>query len=130
MNPSHDRGAKAVLPSLCPCPPEPARARARARVRARTRVPWTRRSLQNARLTARLRTGPLPGPSARSRGSVGRLATRSRGEISAGAVKGMNNKLKLTVRKAYGLRTLKATEVALTHAIGDLAEPPTAHRFC
>jgi transposase len=29
---------------------------------------------------------------------------RARGEISAGAVEGLNNKAKLTTRKAYGFR--------------------------
>jgi transposase len=55
---------------------------------------------------------------------------RARGEVSSGAVEGMNNKLKLTVRKAYGYRTFRATEVALYHALGDLPEPPVTHRFC
>lgn len=55
---------------------------------------------------------------------------RARGEVSAGAVEGMNNKLKLTIRKAYGFRTFKATEVALYHALGRLPEPPQTHRFC
>lgn len=55
---------------------------------------------------------------------------RARGEISTGVVEGMNNKLKLTLRKAYGFRTFEATEVALYHALGHLPEPPTPHRFC
>ena len=39
--------------------------------------------------------------------------------------------LKSTVitRRAYGLRTFKATEIALYHALGALPEPPVAHRF-
>jgi len=55
---------------------------------------------------------------------------RAKGEISAGVVEGINNKLKLTIRKAFGFRTFKATEVALYHALGNLPEPPTPHRFC
>lgn len=54
---------------------------------------------------------------------------RARGEISAGAVEGLNNKLKLTTRKAYGFRTFKAAEIALYHAMGDLPEPRGTHRF-
>ena len=50
--------------------------------------------------------------------------------ISLGAVEGLNTRLKLTVRKSFGFRTLKATEIALYHAMGDLPEPPTTHRFC
>lgn len=55
---------------------------------------------------------------------------RARGEISAGCVEGLNNKLKLTLRKSYGFRTFPAAEVALYHALGRLPEPPTHHRFC
>lgn len=36
----------------------------------------------------------------------------------------MYNKLKLTFKKAFGFRTLAATEIALYHALGDLPEPP------
>ncbi len=55
---------------------------------------------------------------------------RAKGSISAGPVEGQNNKLKLTVRKAYGFRTFKATEIALYHAMGDLPVPEDTHRFC
>jgi len=55
---------------------------------------------------------------------------RARGEISAAAVEGLNNKLKVTTRKAYGFRTFRALEIALYHALGDLPEPKLTHRFC
>lgn len=55
---------------------------------------------------------------------------RARGEISAGAVEGLNNKLQVTLRKSYGFRTFNAAETALYHALGRLPEPPTTHRFC
>lgn len=55
---------------------------------------------------------------------------RARGEISAGIVEGLNNKLKLTLRKAYGFRTFEAAQTALYHALGDLPEPEDTHRFC
>jgi transposase len=55
---------------------------------------------------------------------------RAKGLVSLGAVEGLNNRLKLTVRKAFGFRTFKATEIGLYHAMGDLPEPPTTHRFC
>ena len=55
---------------------------------------------------------------------------RARGEISAGAVEGLNNKLKLTTRKAYGFRTFRALEIALYHSLGHLPEPKLTHRFC
>lgn len=54
---------------------------------------------------------------------------RARKEFSAGVVEGMNNKLKLTTRKAYGFRTFKITEIALYHALGGLPMPELNHRF-
>ena len=55
---------------------------------------------------------------------------RARGTISAAAVEGLNNKLKLTTRKAYGFRTFHALEIALYHTLGDLPQPQVTHRFC
>lgn len=55
---------------------------------------------------------------------------RARGTISAAAVEGLNNKLKLTTRKAYGFRTFRALEIALYHSLGHLPEPKLTHRFC
>jgi transposase len=54
---------------------------------------------------------------------------KARGMISAGIVEGLNNKLKVTFRRAYGLKTFKATEIALYHALGHLPEPEFTHRF-
>ena len=50
--------------------------------------------------------------------------------ISSGVVEGLNNRLKLTLRKAYGFRTFEAVEVALYHTLGDLPEPEWTHEFC
>jgi transposase len=55
---------------------------------------------------------------------------RAKGEISSGAVEGMNLKVKLTMRKAYGFRTLKCLQIALYHELGKLPEPEYFHRFC
>jgi len=55
---------------------------------------------------------------------------RARGQISAGAVEGLNNKAKLTTRKAYGFRSYTCLEIALYHTLGDLPEPIVTHRFC
>jgi len=55
---------------------------------------------------------------------------RARGEISAGAVEGLNNKAKLTTRKAYGFRSYRCVEIALYHTLGHLPEPEVTHRFC
>lgn len=55
---------------------------------------------------------------------------RARGTIALGAVEGLNNKLKVITRRAYGFRTFEKAEVALYHTLGDLPEPEHAHRFC
>ncbi|MEW6743728.1 MAG: transposase [Planctomycetota bacterium] len=54
---------------------------------------------------------------------------RARGEVSAAAVEGLNNKLKVITRRAYGFRTFEATQVVLYHNLGALPEPETTHRF-
>ena len=51
-------------------------------------------------------------------------------EFSSGIVEGLNYKIKLTLRKAYGFRTLEAAEIALYHTMGRLPEPELAHKFC
>jgi transposase len=55
---------------------------------------------------------------------------RARGTVSSGSVEGLNNKAKLTIRKAYGFRTYEAIEIALYHTLGDLPEPNFPHEFC
>lgn len=55
---------------------------------------------------------------------------RARGTISAAAVEGLNNRLKVITRRAFGLRTFKATQIALFHTLGGLPEPRHVHRFC
>lgn len=54
---------------------------------------------------------------------------RARKQFSSGVVEGLNNKAKVTMRKAYGFRTFRATEIALYHALGNLPEPPGTHTF-
>ena len=55
---------------------------------------------------------------------------RARGQVSAGAVEGLNNKVKLVTRKSYGFRTAKVAKLALLHNLGHLPEPKRTHRFC
>ena len=55
---------------------------------------------------------------------------RAKGAISAGIVEGLNNKVKVTTRNAYGFRSFRTAEVALYHALGKLPEPEFTHRFC
>ena len=55
---------------------------------------------------------------------------RAKGEISAGAVEGLNNKVRVVTRRSYGFRTYEAMELALYHSLGHLPEPESGHRFC
>ena len=54
----------------------------------------------------------------------------AKGAVSSGVVEGLNNKVKVTTRKAYGFRSYKAIRLALYHNLGGLPEPEHAHRFC
>ena len=55
---------------------------------------------------------------------------RAQGEISAGAIEGLNNKIRVITRRSYGFRTFEAMEVALYHTLGRLPEPESTHRYC
>lgn len=48
---------------------------------------------------------------------------------SSGAVEGMNRKLNLITRRAYGYRNYEVLKVALFHTLGHLPEPERTHRF-
>jgi transposase len=54
---------------------------------------------------------------------------RAKGEISSGAVEGLNNNIRVVTRRSYGFRTYDAMEIALYHTLGRLPEPESAHRF-
>ena len=54
---------------------------------------------------------------------------KARKAYSSGAVEGLNNKVKLVIRKSYGFRTDEALELALYHSLGKLPEPRLTHRF-
>ena len=54
----------------------------------------------------------------------------AKGAVSAGSVEGMNGKAKVTTRRSYGFRTVKAAEIALYHTLGHLPEPELTYRFC
>ena len=56
---------------------------------------------------------------------------KARGEVSTGATEGLNNKIRVVTRRAYGFRTYKAMEIALYHNLGKLPEPNEfTHKFC
>jgi len=48
---------------------------------------------------------------------------KAKGELSSGAVEGLNNKIRVVTRRSYGFRTYKAMEIALYHNLGRLPEP-------
>jgi transposase len=54
---------------------------------------------------------------------------KAKKEFSSGIVEGFNNKAKVTMRKSYGFRTFRITELALYHALGKLPEPKLTHEF-
>lgn len=55
---------------------------------------------------------------------------RAREAVSLGATEGMNNKLKVVTRRAYGFRSPHVVKIALYHTLGHLPEPEGTHRFC
>lgn len=54
---------------------------------------------------------------------------RAKKTISSGVVEGLNRKINLTTRKAYGFRSFEVLKIALFHSMGDLPEPKFTHRF-
>lgn len=54
---------------------------------------------------------------------------RAKKQFSSGIVEGLNNKVKVTIRKSCGFRTFRVTEMALYHSLGKLPEPELTHRF-
>jgi transposase len=56
---------------------------------------------------------------------------KAKGEISSGAVEGLNNKIRVVTKRSYGFRTYDAMEIALYHTLGKLPEPNEfTHKFC
>jgi len=50
-------------------------------------------------------------------------------EYSSSVVEGLNNKVKLVTRKAFGYRKYETIKLALFHTLGRLPEPEHAHSF-
>ena len=50
--------------------------------------------------------------------------------FNSGVVEGLNRKVNVATRKAYGYRSEEIYRIALFHTLGDLPEPPTTHKFC
>ena len=49
---------------------------------------------------------------------------------SSGVVEGLNRKVNLVTRKAFGFRSYEVLEIALFHTMGELPEPELTHSFC
>jgi transposase len=49
--------------------------------------------------------------------------------LSSGVVEGLNNKAKVTMRRAYDFRTFQTLELALYHSLGKLPVPESTHDF-
>ena len=54
---------------------------------------------------------------------------RAKKQFSSGVIEGLNNKAKVTMRRAYGYRTFRIAELSTYHVPGRLPEPKLAHRF-
>ena len=53
----------------------------------------------------------------------------AKSQLSSGTVEGFNNKVKLTMRKAYGFKSSNSLKISLYHALGDLPVSQTPHRL-
>ena len=54
---------------------------------------------------------------------------KAKKQYSSGTVEGLNRKVNLVTRKAYGFRRYETLEIALFHTMGKLPEPESTHRF-
>jgi hypothetical protein len=54
---------------------------------------------------------------------------KAKKNVSSGIVEGLNSKLKLTFKKAFGFRTYQVTEIQLYQTLGNLPVPEFTHKF-
>jgi len=54
---------------------------------------------------------------------------KAKKQYSSGTVEGLNRKVNLVTRKAYGFRHYETLEIALFHTMGKLPEPKSTHSF-
>lgn len=55
---------------------------------------------------------------------------KAKKQYSSGVVEGLNRKVNLVTRRAFGFRSYEVLKIALFHTMGDLPEPESTHRFC
>ena len=68
-------------------------------------------------------------PSASSGIIQGNGDFKAKKAYSSGVVEGLNRKVNLVTRKAFGFRSYETLEIALFHTMGELPEPELAHKF-
>jgi transposase len=73
------------------------------------------------RQTLRSRIEPMKKVARMLRGHRGLILNyfKAKKQFSSGVVEGLNNKAKVTMRKSYGFRTFRITELALYHSLGE-----------
>ena len=54
---------------------------------------------------------------------------KAKKQYSSGVVEGLNRKVNLVTRKAYGFKSYETLKIALFHTMGQLPEPEMTHRF-
>lgn len=54
---------------------------------------------------------------------------RAKKQFNSGIVEGLNRKVNLTIRKAYGFKSFEIMQTALYHQLGKLPEPKFTHEF-
>jgi transposase len=54
---------------------------------------------------------------------------KAKKQYSSGVVEGLNRKVNLVTRKAYGFKSYETLKIALFHTMGQLPEPKLTHRF-
>jgi transposase len=93
---------------------------------------WAGRFLEQwCTRTMRSRIGPMKGMARMLRNHRELILNwfRAKKQFSSGGVEGLNNKAKLTTKKAYGFKTFQMLAIALYHTLGDLPEPESTHKF-
>lgn len=55
---------------------------------------------------------------------------KAKKQYSSGSVEGLNRRINLVTRRAYGYKSYETLEIALFHTMGALPEPKMTHRFC
>jgi transposase len=55
---------------------------------------------------------------------------KAKKQYSSGVVEGLNRKINLVTRKAFGFRSYETLKIALFHTMGELPEPEFTHKFC